>query len=590
MIRFRWLPACVLALLMTAGICWAQKQPTQTAQSADTARLPYYYELVDVLFPATQENENNIDIPADGLASFSNAAEAQDDSADEADDDTCDDCCADCAAEWIPILVNDCLNTWALLWELGSYTEAANLADEAWRLDPCNIATMHARTLSHIALALNAKPTAQSQDKACNVWQQLSSEETGWQPAKPCCPTMVWEIKNLGMGCCGFGFTCTAATCPVAACGTPVNACGMACAHASGCGACCEPCKPTACGTCAGSTCAATDCCHEAPKACGTCAVPCAAVNSCGGCSGSIPCATMPCTPCCPASTGSTACSSACSTGPASCDACCATKCCTKDSCSCAKDCKCCSSKCSCAKDCKCCSAKCSCAKDCNCCSGKCCCAKNTCTCHETMRMLVEQIIALVKERENKPANVMVVPAGLPQPPMMGMPGMCVPPPPPPMAPNGQPVCMPGMPCPPMMVSRPVEAMPMPRPPMPPAPQWVVGEVLPNPPMIQFRKDDMKIHVTAHGKRIHVNCNTFDAACDHLVTCDGGERLVLEGNVRLTTHTGNKPGKVSAERVEVYVPEGSVELVPDSSTTEKPVEPVRYQCPVCPPPAYAVPN
>ena len=51
--------------------------------------------------------------------------------------------------------------------------------------------------------------------------------------------------------------------------------------------------------------------------------------------------------------------------------------------------------------------------------------------------MLVEQIIALVKERENKPANVMVVPAGLPQPPMMGMPGMCVPPPPPPMAPNG---------------------------------------------------------------------------------------------------------------------------------------------------------
>ena len=121
---------------------------------------------------------------------------------------------------------------------------------------------------------------------------------------------------------------------------------------------------------------------------------------------------------------------------------------------------------------------------------------------------------------------------------------------------------------------------------MPPGPQWVVGEVLPNPPMIPLRKDDVKIHVTAHGKRIHVNCNTFDAACDHLVTCDGGERLVLEGNVRLTMQTGNKPGKVSAERVEVYVPEGSVELVPDSTTTEKPVEPVRYQCPVCPPPAY----
>jgi hypothetical protein len=130
---------------------------------------------------------------------------------------------------------------------------------------------------------------------------------------------------------------------------------------------------------------------------------------------------------------------------------------------------------------------------------------------------------------------------------------------------------------------------PVPRAPMP-APQFVVGEIVPNPAMIQAPKDDVKIHVTPHGKRIHVNCKAFDATCDSLTTCDGGERIVLEGNVRLTMQTGNKPGKVSAERVEVYVPDGSVELIPDG-ITERPAEPVRYECPVCPPPAYyPVPN
>jgi hypothetical protein len=108
--------------------------------------------------------------------------------------------------------------------------------------------------------------------------------------------------------------------------------------------------------------------------------------------------------------------------------------------------------------------------------------------------------------------------------------------------------------------------------------------------MIPLRKDDVKIEVSAHGKRIHLNCNTFDASCDHLTTCEGGERIILEGKVRVTMQTGNKPGKIAAERVEVYVPEGTVELIPDGTTSEKPVEPVQYQCPFCPPAGYALPN
>src|SRR5260370_22889252 len=214
---------------------------------------------------------------------------------------------------------------------------------------------------------------------------------------------------------------------------------------------------------------------------------------------------------------------------------------------------------------------------------------------------LLDQIIALLKEKEGKNMTFLALPPGVPQPPMMGMPGfappagphmmmpgqpVCMPgmpccPVPPNMMNPGQPVCLPGMPCPGMLMSRPMEPMPVPQPmpraPVPPPPQWVVGEVLPNPPMIQVRKDDVMVQVTPHGKRIHVSCKCFEAKCDRLTSCDGGERFVLEGNVRLTMQTGNKPGKVVAERVEVYVPDGSVELVPDTAT-QKRAEPIRYEC------------
>ena len=554
MIRFRWLPACVLAMLMTAGVCWGQKETfPQSSQPADTTRLPYYYELVDVLFPAVEIQQNNQSAADRFTPQFHGYSiyEAQDEPADASADECNDECCDDCAAEWIPILVDDCMKMWTLLWELGSYTEAAHLADEAWRLDPCNIATMHARTLSHLALAFNGKPT-------------------GDCPAQPVDHCLKGTLKvSLDMGCYGFGFACSGPTGPATTCTLPINACGMGCANASGCTApcttSCQPAKPTACeacsdcsAACTGSTCAASACCDQ-PTACGTCASsPCS--KTCGH-----------------------GCSASCS---GTCESCCSeAKCCT-GSCAC---------KCACAKDCKCCCCKTACAKDCKCCcSGKCCCAKNACACQETVRVLLDRIIALVKESDSKAANVLVLPPGVAPHPMMampGMPGMCVPPPPPPMAAAGQPMCMPGMPCPGMPVCRPMEAATAPQPiPRAPVPPLVVGEILANPPMIPVRKDDMPIHVTPHGKRIHVSCKGFEAQCDNLTTCDGGERIVLEGKVRLTMQTGNKPGKVSAERVEVYVPEGSVELVPDSTTTEKPVEPVRYQCPVCPPPAYAVPN
>ena len=557
MIRFRWLPACLLAMLMTAGVCWGQKQmSSQTAQSTDTTRLPYYYELVDVLFPATTGFPYEL-VDIQGGISILNT-DNQEDSADNSADECNDECCDDCAAEWIPILVDDCMRMWTLFWELGSYKEAAHLADEAWRLDPCNIATMHARTLSHIALALNVKPTGECQAQPANALRDLASLNTTWQ------------VTNMGCG--GFAISCSGPTGPATTCTLPTNACGMGCANASGCaGPCttsCQPAKPTACeacsdcsAACTGSTCAATACCDQ-PTACGTSAsTPCS--KACGhGCSASC----------------SSACKSCCSEAKC-CSGCCACKC------ACAKDCKCCC-KTACAKDCKC------------CCSGKCCCAKNTCACQEAISALLDRIIALMTERDSKAANVLVLPPGVAPHPMMampGMPGMCVPPPPPPMAPAGQPVCMPGMPCPAMPASRLMEAaaipQPIPRAPVPPG-AWVVGEMLANPPMIPVRKDDMPIHVTPHGKRIHVSCKGFEAQCDSLTTCDGGERLVLEGKVRLTMQTGNKPGKVSAERVEVFVPEGSVELVPDC-TIEKPVEPVHYECnpvrglcPVCPPASY----
>src|SRR6516162_4091289 len=115
MIRFRWLPACLLAMLMTAGVCWGQKQmSSQTAQSTDTTRLPYYYELVDVLFPATTGFPYEL-VDIQGGISILNT-DNQEDSADNSADECNDECCDDCAAEWIPILVDDCMRMWTLFW------------------------------------------------------------------------------------------------------------------------------------------------------------------------------------------------------------------------------------------------------------------------------------------------------------------------------------------------------------------------------------------------------------------------------------------------------------------------------------------
>src|SRR5262249_22739822 len=125
-------------------------------------------------------------------------AQAIQDFMSDSSDEENNECCDDCAAEWIPILVDDCMKMWTLLWELGSYKEAAHLADEAWRLDPCNIATMHARTLSHIALALNVKPAADCQAQPANAFRDLASVNTTWQ------------VTNMGFG--GFAISCSGPT------------------------------------------------------------------------------------------------------------------------------------------------------------------------------------------------------------------------------------------------------------------------------------------------------------------------------------------------------------------------------------------
>ncbi len=89
---------------------------------------------------------------------------------------------------------------------------------------------------------------------------------------------------------------------------------------------------------------------------------------------------------------------------------------------------------------------------------------------------------------------------------------------------------------------------------------------------------NMPLQVTAAGKRVKVSCPRFEARCTRISYAANGERIVLEGKVRLTFR-GRDGGKVSAERVEVDVHDGTVEVNP-AMPESRAVLPVGYSIPV----------
>src|SRR5262249_7192978 len=78
------------------------------------------------------------------------------------------------------------------------------------------------------------------------------------------------------------------------------------------------------------------------------------------------------------------------------------------------------------------------------------------------------------------------------------------------------------------------------------------------------RTPDASIHITHDGNGIRVQSPSFNAHCDHVTLQDGQNRVLLEGNVRLSVHGENQPARIEAQRVLVNLRDGSFEVNPSA--------------------------
>jgi hypothetical protein len=549
MTRSRCLPA-ILTLLVAAGISWGQKTPPPNpvapypVQYPDAGGVPYFQQLPEVLFPP---QPRSYEAARDGEA--------------------CDE------GDMVSLLVTDCLRTWALLWENGKYAEAGTMADEACRLEPKNDAAEYARALS-----------------------QLANHTRFVHPAAGC-PCSCYAVPSGSMDCaaecCESSFaTASAKPSTPAKASCPGN--GNPCCKSS------PVCKPTKLpSTCPGAEtcenpysnapvsvneCPACQANASAKKGCACGAKPVSAKASCGCgtkcCSAKETCACD--NNCC---TAKTACKCKCCSSSDACS--CQTKCCAdQEACCCATKCCCTTKAAKCCKNCV--SAK----QSCSCCTN-CSCGKNSslkvsednaanCT---FLRMLQG-----LPHMQGQPSHPIVIMHPTPTPAHMGLPTGFLPPMPNAMMPHPMmphPFMGNGHPAMPMMMPPPnaTENMhdhfyiPVARPQFPMFPPQLMREaeqeLVPPPTVVP---PSMPLQITAAGKRVKVSCPRFDARCDRINHLPSGDRIVLEGKVRLTFR-GKDAGKVSAERVEVDTIDGAVEVNP-APVPARPVVPVGYYSPV----------
>ncbi len=122
--------------------------------------------------------------------------------------------------------------------------------------------------------------------------------------------------------------------------------------------------------------------------------------------------------------------------------------------------------------------------------------------------------------------------------------------------------------------------LPVGRPQMPPmVAEMAHGSPAMVPTVIPPPMPTIPLQITATGKRIKVTCPRFEARCDRVSHLPGGDRILLEGKVRVT-YRGREAGKVSAERVEVDLYDGAVEVNPPPARPIPPASPVGYYTPV----------
>jgi hypothetical protein len=195
---------------------------------------------------------------------------------------------------------------------------------------------------------------------------------------------------------------------------------------------------------------------------------------------------------------------------------------------------------------------------------------------------------------QHQPSHPVIIMSPMPAPTQPPMPATFMPHLPYPLqhaAPPGMPMICPPMPRPAELIHDQV-FVPVVRPQPPqaerfpvqfPVPLSMFGsraeEMIPPPTVLPSQTpNNMPLQITATGKRVKVSCHRFEARCNRISHLPSGDRIVLEGKVRLT-FKGNNAGKVSAERVEVDMGDGTVEVNPPSAPSRS-VVPVGYYTPV----------
>jgi hypothetical protein len=77
------------------------------------------------------------------------------------------------------------------------------------------------------------------------------------------------------------------------------------------------------------------------------------------------------------------------------------------------------------------------------------------------------------------------------------------------------------------------------------------------------------ICITASGGRVHIATPSVEVECDRLITLDGHERAVVEGNVNVQLRVAHQPAGIIAERIAVGLRDGTYEINPDQGTAAR---------------------
>jgi hypothetical protein len=101
-------------------------------------------------------------------------------------------------------------------------------------------------------------------------------------------------------------------------------------------------------------------------------------------------------------------------------------------------------------------------------------------------------------------------------------------------------------------------------------------------------QDTAPICITAAGNRVHIATPTVDVECDRVITLQGHDRALVEGNVNVQLRVAYQPAGIVAERMMVGLRDGTYEINPGQGAEAvrvrlKPdAEAVYTGCPIMP--------